>query len=193
MAKYEAFRCLKCLHCCFFASEEEAPVVFSWEARRLRELLEERGASSYEFKPLEVYVNKDGVCVVLLYRWVIRGFCPFYDVKSRRCTIHPEKPSSCRIYPLLVAVPGGEVRISGACEWVDRNRWIIERGELLEKVMPAEVEAARRIVADYVAAVQLLRDEGFAKTEDLSRCRVVRDFEDIVAEGGELGEEEEAG
>ena len=167
-------------------------MVFSWEARRLRELLEERGASNYEFKPLEVYMGRDGLCVVLLYRWVIRGFCPFFDVKTRRCIIHPEKPSSCRIYPLLVSVPNGELRISGACDWVERNKWIVERGDAVEKVMPEEVEAARRILADYVAAVQVLRDEGFVKTEDLSKCRVFRDFEELIA-GEEHGEEEEGG
>ncbi len=188
----ERFSCLRCPYCCFFSTEEEAPIVFSWEARRLQELLEELGVDNVEFKPHEVYMDGDGRCVVLLYRWVIRGFCPFYDLRTRSCRIHPEKPGSCRIYPLLVAVPSGEVRVSGACEWVERNMWIVKRGDLLESVFPDEVAAARRILADYLAAVEMLEAEGFRRITEPSKCRVLISFEELVAGGGG-GEEEEAG
>ncbi len=186
----ERFRCLRCLHCCFFSRPEESPVVFSWEAARLRELLEDTGADNTEFEPYEVW-RRDGLCVVLLYRWVIRGFCPFYDVRSRTCRIHPEKPSSCRIYPLLLAVPTGELRISGACDWVERNMWIVKRGDLVEKVLPGEVAAARRLLADYVAAVQVLEEEGFVKVAGVEGCSEVIGFEEWVegrGGGGESGE-----
>ncbi|WP_052296971.1 YkgJ family cysteine cluster protein [Pyrolobus fumarii] len=184
------------MYCCFFSREEEAPVVFSWEARRLEELLEEHGVpiENVELKPLEVYRDDKDRCVVLLYRWVIRGFCPFYDVASRGCRIHPEKPSACRMYPLLLEVPSGRLSVSGACKWIEENMWVTKRGDLLGKIFPSEIEIAKKVFADYVAAVQLLREEGFRKVNGIEGCREILDFEEFVASAGDSrGEEKEGG
>jgi len=182
----EVFQCLRCLHCCFFSREEESPVLFSWEVSRILDLAEREGVSleNVEFKPLEVYRDpSNGRCVVLLYRMVVRGFCPFYDVKSRSCIIHPEKPSACRMYPLLLEVPSGRLSVSGACDWVERNMWITKRGDVLDRVFPREMSEARRVFADYMAVVKTLSERGFReKLGGVEGCREIVEFEELLGE-----------
>lgn len=107
------FECLFCERCCYFEGEEQCPVVFPDEAERLRSLAPRVGAS-LEFKELKVNGRK-------MYRWLIRGYCPFYDEERKRCTIHEEKPLACKMYPLLYNPKTGEVIISRDCPWVRDN------------------------------------------------------------------------
>jgi uncharacterized protein len=30
------------------------------------------------------------------------GYCVFYDVNSRRCRVYGDRPSGCRVYPVIV-------------------------------------------------------------------------------------------
>ncbi len=53
-----------------------------------------------------------------MYRWLIRGYCPFYDRENKICTIHSVKPLACKMYPLLYNPNTGEVLISKECKWV---------------------------------------------------------------------------
>ncbi len=182
----ERFECLRCLHCCFFSHEEESPVLFSWEVSRILELAEREGVSleNVEFKPIEVYRDSSsGRCVVVLYRMVVRGFCPFYDLASRSCIIHYEKPSACRMFPLLLEVPSGRLSVSGVCDWVEKNMWITKKGELLDKVFPGEMSEAKRVFVDYAAVVQRLAELGFKeKLGGTEACREVIGFEELLEE-----------
>ena len=117
------FKCLFCEKCCYFEDEEEMPVVFEDEVQRLRSL---RG--DLEFIPLG-----DG-----RYRWIIRGFCPFFDREEHRCRIHQIKPTSCKIYPLIL-MGDGSLAVSEECEWVKEHPEVKEM-ELRELLMVFEDE-----------------------------------------------------
>ncbi|MCG2863425.1 MAG: YkgJ family cysteine cluster protein [Vulcanisaeta sp.] len=104
------FRCLRCDECCYFDNEERGPILFEDELARLKVLAAERG---FEIRYRELVING-----VKVYKWLIKGYCPFYDRENRACTIHPIKPLSCRMYPLLYNPNTGEVLISKECRWV---------------------------------------------------------------------------
>jgi len=101
------FKCLNCLHCCFFSTPIDYPIVLREEVEKLKELASRKGIS-LNFKPITEY----------FYLWIIDGFCPFYDLAHRRCSIHEDKPSSCKMFPLLLNVKTGEISVSFACDWV---------------------------------------------------------------------------
>ena len=31
-----------------------------------------------------------------------RGYCVFYDSKNRRCSVYVDRPSGCRVYPVIL-------------------------------------------------------------------------------------------
>ena len=31
-----------------------------------------------------------------------RGYCVFYDAKKRRCSVYVDRPSGCRVYPVIL-------------------------------------------------------------------------------------------
>ncbi|MCS7099106.1 MAG: hypothetical protein NZ925_02005, partial [Sulfolobales archaeon] len=82
------------------------------------------------------------------YRFAISGFCPFYDVASRACRIHREKPLSCSMFPLLVDLASLELSTSLLCPWVYENRrnLLEDPGEDLEEVFQSEFKALREVV-----------------------------------------------
>ena len=177
------FKCLRCIHCCFFLRPEEAPVVFPWERRLLEELAEERGVG-LRFEPLEVYADGRGRCAVALYRWAIRGFCPFYRLATLSCSIHDVKPLACRMYPLLVNVETGEIVVSTKCDWVERNMEGLKRlrGDVqtLLKVFPAEGRAAVEAYVAYRELVKALKELGLKRIDGTAGCREVYDADDYV-------------
>lgn len=130
------FTCLRCDNCCFFEREEQDPLVFPDEAERLRRLARERGIGDLVFK--EVKVNGK-----TMYRWIILGYCPFYDKNSKSCTIHNVKPLSCKMYPLLYNPRTGEVLISKDCPWVNDA---VKNGGVDLSSFPEEVKALRRVI-----------------------------------------------
>ncbi|WP_291764645.1 YkgJ family cysteine cluster protein [Caldivirga sp. UBA161] len=129
------FTCLHCDSCCYFEREEQGPLVFSDEVKRLRRLAKERGV---ELTFREVKVNG-----VTMYRWVILGYCPFYDRGSKLCTIHAVKPLACKMYPLLFNPRTGEVVVSKDCPWVEEA---VKNGGVSLSDFPEEAKALRRVV-----------------------------------------------
>lgn len=133
----EVFTCLRCEQCCYFTSDEQGPLVFADERARLEELARLRGFS-LTFREVKV----GGAT---MYRWVIRGFCPFYDRASRSCTIHGVKPLACKMYPLLYNPKTGEVLISRDCPWVDER---VRRGVRLSlRNFPNEYRALKEVIS----------------------------------------------
>ncbi len=133
------FTCLRCKNCCMFSVIEECPVVYSFEKDYLEELSRELGVT-LRFTPLRH--SSDGTPI--LYRWIIRGRCPFND--NGLCLIHDRKPLSCRMFPLLIDVANGKVMLSSNCTWVKRHSAYIkdleDNPELLFQLFPEEMEAA---------------------------------------------------
>ena len=79
-----------------------------------------------------------------LYRWVIRGYCSFYDHSTKSCRIHSEKPIACRMFPLLLDVSGNKLMVSSQCSWVKKcSQGIvsISSSEDVASLFPSEYEA----------------------------------------------------
>jgi Fe-S-cluster containining protein len=79
-----------------------------------------------------------------LYKWVIRGYCPFYDSSTRSCRIHGEKPLACRMFPLLLDISENKLMVSSLCSWVKRCLERVKSTSNLESaalVFPGECEA----------------------------------------------------
>ncbi|MEM0370352.1 MAG: YkgJ family cysteine cluster protein [Pyrobaculum sp.] len=97
--------------CCRFENIEEMPIVLEEEVEILRREAAERGFDLY----FEYVGTHRGV---KLFRWIIRGWCPFY---KNKCTIHEKKPLSCKIYPLVLNLKTGDIYLSERCLWVKLN------------------------------------------------------------------------
>lgn len=108
----KVFKCLRCSDCCVFKSEYELPVVFPWEARRIRKY-----SGKQLFKPYLTYSFGD-LHIVVLYKWVINGKCFFLNTDNS-CRIHSEKPLACKIYPLLINLSDNTLRVSTSCRFVN--------------------------------------------------------------------------
>lgn len=88
-----------------------------------------------------------------LYRWVIVGYCPFYELASKSCRIHGEKPLACRMFPLLLNPSTLELLVSSACTWISENAYALqELGDYVEEIFPAEFSATRELVTILHAA-----------------------------------------
>ncbi|WP_317896346.1 YkgJ family cysteine cluster protein [Pyrofollis japonicus] len=181
------FECLFCEHCCYFEDPIEMPTVFAWEKRLLEELAEARGIR-LEFEPIQIFRDKNGICVVTLYRWIIRGFCPFYDRETKKCTIHEKKPYACKMYPLLLEMPSGRLMVSGKCDWVKRNKDIIDRlmskPDFIPKVFPNEFKAATNAFIEFSSISEYVSSKDFSKVTDLKDCKKVMDIDEYIARYG---------
>lgn len=118
MHKMKKFVCKRCEDCCIFKEEEEAPLVFYWEKERLEELALKRG-SSLSFKEYLAVIESNGDRFTYIYKWIIDGKCVFLE--GNRCTIHEEKPISCKMFPIIIEVPGNRMYLSLRCNWVREN------------------------------------------------------------------------
>ncbi len=104
------FKCYRCFHCCFFTSPNEYPVITDLEMKKLKEL-----GRKYNVRLQFKYLGG------IFYLWIINGFCPFYDIAKNSCRIHKQKPTSCKMFPLLLNIRTGEVHVSYLCDWVQAN------------------------------------------------------------------------
>ncbi len=100
--------------CCYFSDEGQTPTVFRDEMLRLEEEASRRGLS-LSFKELGEFNG------VKIYRWIIKGWCPFFDRSSRRCVIHDRKPLACKMFPLVLDPNTGNIYLSENCIWVRQN------------------------------------------------------------------------
>ncbi len=134
------FKCLRCSDCCVFVNPEDYPRVFPWEKRFLEKKAGDLGLR-LSFKPDLVYYDPfREKYVVLLYRWVIGGRCPFN--RGSRCIIHGEHPYACRMYPLIISYGDRTLRLGLQCNWVKRYFDRIREGISPDKVFPNEFSYA---------------------------------------------------
>lgn len=111
------FICKRCEDCCIFKNEEETPLVFYWEKEELEKLASKKGLS-LSFKEYLVVDEPNGK-FVYIYRWIIDGKCVFLE--GNRCTIHEEKPISCKMFPIVIGIPGDRMYLSLRCVWIKEN------------------------------------------------------------------------
>lgn len=129
------FKCYHCLHCCFFVKTEETPLVLKDEVTFLNLEALKRGIK-LEFVRLD---DK-------FFKWLITGFCPFYNIRYRRCTIHEVKPLSCKMFPLLLNIKTKDIHVSTACDWVLHHLDELLEGDIdVEEVFEEEIYAVRKL------------------------------------------------
>ncbi len=110
----KVFRCRLCGEtCCYFKDIYESPIVFPWE---MKKLLEKR--NDLLFKPYIVYRVRGNNYTVLLYRWIIKGKCPFLG-DNGLCIINEDKPNACKMFPLIIGIDDNTLRVSNACPYVE--------------------------------------------------------------------------
>jgi len=97
------------------------PLLFPWEKRKLEEYADKlNNGHKLLFKPFLVYFDYPrNLYVVVLYRWIINGLCPFN--RDNQCIIHGDHPLSCKMFPLIVGVYDNTLRVSLACNWVKEH------------------------------------------------------------------------
>jgi len=138
------FKCLRHDNCCYFSSLFECPVVFEDEKERLERL----------GRKLNVKVRfeevQDGV-----WKFVIDGFCGFYDREAKICRIHEVKPLACKMFPLILDPKNKLILVSRACKWVNEN-WNVVTSNPVQLVFPEEYEIA---VKAYFRFLQASRKE----------------------------------
>lgn len=93
---------MDCTHCGVCCTETEM-LLSKKDIKRL----EDRGYNQKQFARFDkqgyaTLKNRDGYCV-------------FYDIKNRRCSEYPYRPSGCRVYPVIVDEDIGIV-LDSICE-----------------------------------------------------------------------------
>lgn len=136
------------------------PLVFPWEKRLLEEKAGERGFK-LEFKPYIVYMVNDYIGVVALYRWIINGRCPFLDGRGL-CSIHRDKPLTCKMYPLIIGWGDNTLRVSGECPWIRDNLEYVKRGDP-SKIFPEEIKYAVQTLTTLKQMDEIAKREGWVK------------------------------
>lgn len=178
------FHCLRCEECCFFSSIEECPVIYPWEKRVLEKLaLTHASGEKLLFKPYLSYVD-DGKAIVVLYKWVINGYCPFYDKEGRACRIYEDRPFSCRMYPLILGLKDNTLRLATTCRWVREN--IRDLGQPINpgKVFPREYSVAVKNFVKLKYITQILGSMGLKEVvgEDVEKHTILDVDEFITIE-----------
>lgn len=139
------FNCLRCSHCCFFARQQDCPVLLPHEVYYLKALAEHMGLSELQFRELS-----NG-----MYQWIISGYCPFYDREKSSCRVNTEKPLSCNMFPLLINTATNELLVSSECSWIKRNiNNLAELGEKAEEVFPHEIAAVKDLLTIIYGAIE---------------------------------------
>ncbi len=127
-------RCLRCGVCC-----TKTQMLLSKEDLKH---LEKKGYSKKSFS----YSDKAGY-VKLRNRG---GYCVFYDAEGRRCKIYPDRPSGCRVYPVILDEATGIITDSICSakasvtkqEKAKKGKKVLK---LLEKI-DAEAQGRRKII-----------------------------------------------
>ncbi|MEM4732509.1 MAG: YkgJ family cysteine cluster protein [Desulfurococcaceae archaeon] len=147
-----AFSCMRCSNCCYFSRTEESPMILPYEVAVLKLLAKKLNVP----ERLVFEKTESG-----FYRWVITGYCPFYEPNERLCRIHFDKPLACRMYPFLVNLSTMELSLSKLCKWVNRNPGLTIRAENLENleyIFPNEMKAVYELleVLSYASSTGLV-------------------------------------
>ncbi len=96
------FACLRCGACC-----QDLPriPIFPEEADRLVEIAQARDIPLHLVEDLVFPDAKNNRILVVTYRIMFDNpdkVCPFFEKRSVACKIHPDRPLSCRAYPLAI-------------------------------------------------------------------------------------------
>ncbi|MEM1555077.1 MAG: YkgJ family cysteine cluster protein [Desulfurococcaceae archaeon] len=166
------FRCVKTCgsKCCSFKTEEESPLVYPWEKRYIESL-----ANNQVFKQYFCYALNDTL-VVLLYKWVMYGKCVF--LKGNYCSIHSNKPLSCRMYPLLIGFDDNTLRVSSLCPYVSLDDAVSNPQNYFEEEYRIAMKnyILLKLIDDYMISGKWMR----ILNPDIRKYSVVKDIDEII-------------
>ncbi len=175
------FNCLRCSNCCFFNDERDMPILLPHEVYYLKILGRNLGLK-LEFKRLD-----NG-----LYKWIIHGYCPFYDERAKSCRIHLEKPFACRMFPLLMDIASGRVVASQQCTWIKKCESsisnIANNPEKLVEVFPEETIALAELIEIFYNTDSVIAIAATTKTIDnvlvklSEKCSILKHIESKTIE-----------
>jgi Fe-S-cluster containining protein len=87
--------------------------------------LEKRGFNQSQF----INFDKNGYAVLKNRD----GYCVFYDLKNRKCSVYEDRPKGCRVYPVILEEETGVI-IDDICQ--SRNTITLEEKKIKgEKVI----------------------------------------------------------
>ncbi|MHA1733859.1 MAG: YkgJ family cysteine cluster protein [Promethearchaeota archaeon] len=132
------FTCLRCGACC-----QDLPriPVFPDEADRLVEIAKARNIELHLVEDLVFPDVKNRQILVITYRIMFDNpdkVCPFFVKGESSCSVHPDRPLSCRAYPLAIKTEDAfhqKIEIGSFCTYTQKYR------EKLEGITAEEVEA----------------------------------------------------
>ena len=123
-------RCSNCGVCC---TETEMLLLLKDISR-----LEKKGFSKGYFAKFDrqgyaILKNRDGYCV-------------FYDLKGRQCSVYSDRPSGCRVYPVIFDEEKGIVLddICGSCDSITEKEKKIKGKKVIKLLERIDAEAENR-------------------------------------------------
>jgi uncharacterized protein len=74
------------------------------------------------------------------------GYCVFYDLTHRQCSIYAERPSGCRVYPVILDEERGIVfdDICGSCSSITLDEKKIKGKKVIKLLEKIDAEAENR-------------------------------------------------
>ena len=123
-------RCSNCGICC---TETEMLLAVK-DIRRL----EKKGFSNNYFAAFD----KEGYAVLKNRD----GYCVFYDLKGRRCSVYADRPSGCRVYPVIFDEENGIVfdDICDSCVSISVKEKKVKGKKVVKLLEKIDAEAGNR-------------------------------------------------
>ena len=123
-------RCSNCGICC----TETEMLLAEKDIRHL----EKKGFSKNYF----VEIDKQGYAVLKNRD----GYCVFYDLKSRQCSVYIDRPSGCRVYPVILDEEKGIVfdEICNSCRSINLKEKKVKGKKVIKLIEKIDAEAENR-------------------------------------------------
>jgi len=123
-------RCSNCGICC---TETEMLLAVK-DIRRL----EKKGFASNYFAKLD----KQGYAVLKNQE----GYCVFYDLKNRKCRVYDDRPSGCRVYPVIMDEEKGIILddICDSCGTITLKEKKVQGKKVIKLLEKIDTEAENR-------------------------------------------------
>ena len=74
------------------------------------------------------------------------GYCVFYDLKARRCNVYSDRPSGCRVYPVILDEEKGIVfdEICNSCSSISLKEKKVKGKKVIKLLEKIDAEAENR-------------------------------------------------
>jgi Fe-S-cluster containining protein len=74
------------------------------------------------------------------------GYCVFYDLKNRKCCVYQDRPSGCRVYPVIVDEDTGII-LDSICQsrnTISQTERVLKGKRVIRLLEVIDAEAAKR-------------------------------------------------